>query len=245
MAKRLHDSFRKLLEDVRVSAAPAIERIDLTGPFLVVGSAPGCRLPEGFDRKSWRVGTINGSQGIAREWGIEEPDVTAMMYGHLDGQSPNSPAVRALVAGHRTGHLMIMGLDAPAPSAAEQLRGMDYGYGSMQHVTRLQRSKFRRRFMRTRYYDRVKSERVSNGIFLVEYALACGAAPVVITGIAPNTTGHAYNELGLPRRHADADAKALQHMVGRGDPVFTADPGVAEAFAIPLWPPAARPSAGT
>lgn len=235
MRRRLLDPFRRILEDINVRRAPALRRMDLSGPLLVVGSAPGSHLPQGFDRTTWHVATINGSQGIARQWGIENPDVTAMMFAHLTGNSRNSPAVRSLLKGYRTGHLMVMGLDHIKEGTAERLREMDYGCDSFEIVTRLQRSKFLREFLQTRYYDLVKSEKTSNGVFMIAYGIACGASPLVISGIAPNTTGHAYNDLGLPRKHQESDAQALKRFLARGYAIYTADPAVSEAFDLPLW----------
>jgi hypothetical protein len=232
---KLTEWTRRIREDFNVYWARPLDKIDLSGPFLVVGSAPGSRLPAGFDRQTWRVGTINGSQGIAENWGIDVPDVTVMMCGHLLGDSPNSPSVRRLVAGRRTRKLMIVGIDVPARDAPRLLAEMHYDCDDFEIIERSQRSKFLRSAMKARYHELIKEEKVSNGIFLAFYALMCGAGPVVITGIAPNSTGHAYNDLGLRRKHVDADARALRLMCKQSPNVFTADEAVAKAFDIPLW----------
>src|SRR3954451_23575824 len=75
----------------------------------------------------------------------------------------------------------------------------------------------------------------SNGVTAVLYAIASGAPQIIITGIDPSSKGHVYNQLGLPRLHANTDGEILEELHARGFPLSTADPQVAAATGLPLW----------
>ena len=237
-ARRLGAGTRRLKRRLKRWTTPPFPALDLAGPVLVFGSAPGSRLPEGFG-EDWRIVTINGSHGILAGLTDRDPDVTLMMFAHALGKSPNTPGVRAQVSGRRTGTLVVCG--GRTASRREEMDGLpSLEYASERAV---QLSGYQRRHLiqdaTGRPYEEDSTEaKASTGLLAAMLALRDGGSPVVVSGIAPGSQGHAYAQpdgRARERRHSGTDAAILSLLREKGHPLFTADPEVAEALGLPLW----------
>lgn len=214
--------------------SPPLAPAPFDGPVVVVGSAPNSNKPAGFD-SSFRVITVNGAQVVTAKWGIENPDITFMMFNQVRGTNTNALEVRRVLAGKRTGTLYLMLWRDGLPSLQEGLRDFDYRYDNLHIIDRYQRMALLDRVCGMKSEELDREDKCSNGIHAALFALYNGAPAVILTGISPHTSGHVYNQENLPRFHKDMDQKALQALRDRGHPIFTADPDVSEASGIPLW----------
>ncbi|MGH6762956.1 MAG: membrane-anchored protein [Phyllobacterium sp.] len=178
---------------------------------------------------------MNGSQDIARKWGIDKPHVTFMQYNQIEGTNTNAVAVRSVLNGKNTGRLYVLlwrdGLD----KLKRGLSAFDYTCDHLQIVSRYERIALHHSVMRSWNFEDDIDMRFSNGVTAVLYAIQSGAKTVIISGINPNSTGHAYNDANLPRSHVDRDRDILMKIHENGFPLFTADPTVAKTLGLPLW----------
>jgi hypothetical protein len=213
---------------------PPVSPVPFDGPVVVVGSAPISNKPAGFDT-SFRVITVNGAQMVTSKWGVEAPDITFMMFNQVRGTNTNAVEVRRVLNGQRTRHLFVLLWREGLPSLQEGLRAFDYRYDSLRIVGRYQRMALLDRICGFSSVELDAESKCSNGINAALFAFYNGAPAVILTGISPHTTGHAYNRENLPRFHKDMDQKVLHALRDRGYPIYTADPDVAEATGIPLW----------
>jgi len=206
------------------------------GPVLVVGSAPISHRPADFDAR-FRVVTINGSQAVTKAWGIEAPDVTFMQFNQIEGTNTNAVEVRRVLNGERTGALFVLLWRKDDRERLEQgLRAFNYQPGSLTIVDRYERMALLDRVAGRKSLEMDADSKCSNGINAVLFALYNGATAVIITGINPNSGGHAYNQENLSRQHVRMDQEVLLRLLQQGYPIFTTDPSVSEAIGLPLWP---------
>lgn len=201
---------------------------------MVVGSAPKSTKPADFG-PSYLVMSINASQIVAREWGVEKPDMTLMMFHQIEGKYKNAQEVRRVLNGERTGHLYLLLWRHDLKRLKEGLKRINYGYDQLSIVDRYSRVALVRAMTGQLNFEIGPESKYSNGIIGVMLALHSGAQRVVISGINPASTGHIYNAENLHRKHSGPDMDALRHMEKLGLPVYTADPEVAKATGLPLW----------
>ncbi|HUH50371.1 MAG TPA: membrane-anchored protein [Mycoplana sp.] len=214
--------------------SPPFASAPFDGPVVVVGSAPVSNKPAGFD-ESFRVITINGSQMVTAKWGIEKPDVTFMMFNQVRGDNTNALEVRRVLKGQSTGVLYVLLWRDGLPSLQEGLQAFDYQHDDLRLIDRYQRMALLDCMCGLKSDELDREDKCSNGIYAALFALYNGAPAVILTGISPQASGHVYNQENLPRFHKDMDQKALQALIDRRYPLFTADPDVAESSGIPLW----------
>lgn len=206
-----------------------------SGPVLVIGSAPISNLPKGFDER-FAVLTVNGSQAIAKQWGIRKPDATFLQFNQVEGTNDNAVAVRRVLEGEETVLLHVIRWPFGEQRLRDGLAAFNYRYDELRLVDQYQRMALREAVMGKRHSELDNARKFSNGITAVLYALHSEAQAVVISGINPRSSGHAYNDLGLPRLHGDMDLSILLELHARGVGLFTADPEVATSIGLPLWP---------
>jgi hypothetical protein len=206
-----------------------------TGPALVVGSAPVSNLPKGFD-ESFSVLTVNGSQSVAKKWGIAKPDATFMQFNQVEGANDNAVAVRRVLNGEETGILHVIRWPFEEQRLRDGLAAFNYRYDQLRLTDQYQRMALHEAVMGKRHSELDNARKFSNGITAVLYALLSGAPAVIISGINPGSSGHVYNDLGLQRLHGDMDRSVLLTLHVRGARIFTADPEVATSTGLPLWP---------
>jgi hypothetical protein len=206
------------------------------GPVLVVGSAPISHKPSDFD-ETFRVVTINGSQAVTKSWGIDVPDVTFVQFNQIEGTNTNAVEVRRVLSGQRTRSLFILLWPKKERERLESgLRAFNYQSDTLKIVDRYQRMALLDRVVGWKSLEMDADSKVSNGINAVLFALYNGATAVIITGINPNSGGHAYNQVNLARLHVKMDRDVLVKLMRQGYPIFTTDPSVSESVGLPLWP---------
>ncbi|WP_026613681.1 hypothetical protein [Ensifer aridi] len=229
--KRIYRDVKYRLMRPRPPAAPY--RID--GPVVVVGSAPISHMPAGLD-DSFTIISVNGSQSVISKWGIDAPDITMMMFNQVEGTTPNAVEVRRVLRGQRTGTLyVLLWRKDDRERLVKGLRAFDYQYDQLHIVDRYERMALLDRVAGLQSLEMDADSKCSNGMNAVLFALYHGASAVIITGINPNSSGHAYNATGLARLHVHMDKFIISKLIGEGRPIFTADPTVSEELGIPLW----------
>lgn len=205
------------------------------GPVLVVGSAPISHKPADFSNR-FRVVTINGSQAVTEAWGIEAPDVTFVQFNQIEGTNTNAIEVRRVLTGRRTGTLFVLLWRKDQRERLEKgLAAFNYQSDTLTIVDRYERMALLDSVVARKSFEMDADSKCSNGINAVLFALYNGATAVIITGINPNSGGHAYNQANLSRQHVRMDQEILVRLMQQGYPVFTADPLVSEAVGLPLW----------
>ncbi|MBO9096826.1 MULTISPECIES: membrane-anchored protein [unclassified Rhizobium] len=205
------------------------------GPVLVVGSAPVSHKPADFDDR-FRVVTINGSQAVTEAWGIEEPDVTFVQFNQIEGTNTNAVEVRRVLNGKRTGALFVLLWRKDERERLERgLQAFNYKPRTLTIVDRYERMALLDRVVGRKSFEMDTDSKCSNGINAVLFALYNGSTAVIITGINPNSGGHAYNQVNLSRQHVRMDQEILVRLMQQGYPVFTTDPSVSESIGLPLW----------
>lgn len=213
---------------------PPVAPQPFSGPVVVVGSAPISHKPDGFD-ESFRVITINGSQTVVKKWGVEVPDITLMQFNQIEGTNTNAVEVRRVLNGQRTKMLYVLLWREGLPRLEAGLKAFDYRYDRLQMVDRYQRMALLDKICGLKNCEMEAESKCSNGVNAVLFALCNGAPSVIITGINPDSGGHAYNQENLARMHVQMDRQILTRLMQKGYPVYTADPAVSKAIGLPLW----------
>lgn len=216
--------------------SPPVVTPRFDGPVLVIGSAPVSHRPADFD-STFRVVTINGSQSVTKDWGIAAPDVTLVQFNQIEGTNTNAVEVRRVLSGERTGTLyVLLWRKDDRPRLEAGLKGFNYQYDTLTIVDRYERMALLDRVVRSKSLELDADSKCSNGVNAVLFALYNGAAAVIMTGINPNSGGHAYNQVNLSRQHVRMDREILLKLLEQGFPLFTTDPAVSETLGLPLWP---------
>lgn len=214
---------------------PPPMHFDFNGPVVVVGSAPVSHRPAGFNDQFSLI-TINGSQSVTSNWGCNSPDVTLMMFNQIEGTTQNAQEVRRVLSGQRTKALYVLLWRKDDLSRLERgLKSFNYEYEHLYIVDRYERMALLDKVVGLCSLEVDAEAKCSNGVNAVLFALFHGAPAVIITGINPNSSGHAYNSAGLTRLHVQMDRMILERLLAAGNPIFTSDPIVSFETGIPLW----------
>lgn len=237
MTSRFADLKKQIYRHIKYRIArpkPPMLQQRFAGPVVVVGSAPVSHKPAGFD-DSFSVITINGSQSVTQGWSVDVPDVTLIQFNQIEGTNTNAVEVRRVLRGQRTRMLYILLWRDGFDRLVNGLKAFDYRYDRMEIVNRYQRMALLDRVGGLKKAELEADSKCSNGINAVLFALYNGATEVIITGINPDSGGHAYNQENLARMHVQMDRQILLCLLQKGYPVYTADPAVSESLGLPLW----------
>jgi hypothetical protein len=199
----------------------------LTAPALVVGSAPGARCPG--DVAGWHLLSVNASQVVAEEWGLDRPALTLFGTTVL-GMRPSNRAAQNVLRGHKTGCLIVMRDGSNRLVHEFNLWRMGYHYERRAWLD----TDTRLAMLRSMVGDELARMKPSNGIVLALLALFLGAPRVVMAGFSLGQTGHAYNAANHPRNHVDADREVLRGIVARQLPITTTSAELAAATGIQI-----------
>jgi hypothetical protein len=217
----------------RPAPPPLHER--MTGPVVVVGSAPKSDMPVGLD-ETYTIFTVNGSQSVASRWGIDVPDITFMMFNQVEGTTTNAQEVRRVLDGRRTKSLyVLLWRRSEIDRLRRGLKAFNYGYDHLTIVDRYERMALLDKVAGLNSLELDADSKCSNGMNAVLFAFHHGAPAVIIAGINPNSTGHSYNGVGLKRHHVDMDRLLIERLLKNGRQLFTSDPEVSSRMGIPLW----------
>lgn len=226
--------FYRRLKYMVTRPEPPTLPVPFASPVVVVGSAPVSHKPAGWNG-NFKIITINGSQSVTKKWGVASPDVTFIQFNQIEGTNTNAVEVRRVLTGEHTRMLYVLLWRDGQERLERGLKAFDYGYDNMTIVNRYERMALIDRIGGLKGSELDAESKCSNGINAVMFALHNRAPAVIITGINPNASGHAYNQENLARMHKYMDRKVLQNLLDKKYPVYTADPAVAEAIGMPLW----------
>ena len=203
----------------------------ISGPAIVVGSAPNPTRPQGLSA-GWYVVSVNASQRTAEEFGISQPDLT-IFRDDVDKPSEIHDAFWASVAGRRTKHLIAIMGSSENRGIAIRLTAGNY---HAERVTELDRHVRGAMVVEmSGLYHVGLHHGVSNGIFAALLALRLGASPVVMSGFSFSPGWHFDKKAPAPRGHIGPDKAVCAALVERGYPIFASDPNFAELSGLPLW----------
>ena len=238
MASWIADTRKRIYRNIKyrlVRPAPPAAPAPFTRPVVVVGSAPVSHKPTGWG-PDFSVITINGSQSVIKSWGTAAPDITFLQFNQIEGTNTNAVEVRRVLSGQRTGALYVfLWRKDDRPRLEKGLRAFDYKYNSLQIVDRYERMALLDRVAGVQSLELDTESKCSNGMNAVLFAFHNGAPAVIISGINPNSAGHAYNQAGLVRAHVQMDKGIVAKLLSENRPLYTADPAVSEEMGIPLW----------
>ncbi|WP_375452026.1 hypothetical protein [uncultured Devosia sp.] len=229
---RLHLSLFKTAYLRALSELPTI-----TGPAIVVGSAPNPHPPKGLD-DTWFVISVNASQVTAEQFGLPRPNLTILrdnifFRGNVSVPTEIHDALWAALRGRQTAHAVAIMGSSEDKGATAQLAIHDY---RADRVTELDRHVRGAIIVEMSGLSLVGlSAGISNGIFAALLALKQGANPVVMSGFSFAPGWHFAKDVAVPRGHVLPDRAVCKAIVERKLPVFAADPDFARASGLPLW----------
>lgn len=203
-------------------------------PVMVLGSAPGTQLPQGW-RTDHALITVNAAQVVGTQLGLNDPDI-AVITGTLMGELPANVAAKAQLRDKATGTILYIDRLVIWKVGRKLLEQMNYRFDEALVMTHEARNHIMQQVIGENLgMGRDASERVSNGIFAILLAIHLGYPQIVIAGINPGSSGHAYDSNNAPREHSDPDAHALQLIARQHRNVYAAAPELAAKFGLPLW----------
>lgn len=213
---------------------PAKHPTPISTPVVVVGSAPTATKPFGID-PSFCIMSINGSQFHLDAWGVGDPSVTFIQRNQIEGKGDNAVAVRRVLRGRRTGLLYILRWKRNRSRLLQGLTDMQYEYEDLKMLSRNDIMALHEAIVGYPHLEIEAEKKFSNGIVAMLYAFNSGAQQVIMSGINPASSGHAYNTLNLKRQHSTVDTQIVRKLVGGGRQIFTSDALVSDNLQIPLW----------
>ncbi|UCI05688.1 hypothetical protein [Mesorhizobium sp. B1-1-8] len=224
----------RLLKLLPTFSKPSLRLPRVTGPALVMGSAPNFRLPEGYDA-DWALVTVNASQLLAETFGLPVPDVALIRRGILVGEGEQDFYKRDLLKGRQAKHLIIPVWPDVEDKLKAGCRTFNYRYDTLQALTQWQLANIIWRLSGKYHVSRRWHRKISTGVFAIMLARFAGFAPVVVSGFSLSQAGHGYDTRNAFRYHADEDAALLRLVVGRGEPIYAEDRDFAAETGLPLW----------
>lgn len=175
---------------------------------VVVGSAPGVRLPEATAGDV--VLAANGGAGVAKRHGRPVDVLLTTAYLFRAEITRQELATLEAMRGVEAGTLWVDEKSGPAAHLEGKCRVLGIGYGALRPVSPAARVEVCRVAIGV---DR----RISTGVWAACLALASGAARVVLCGISldPGHDGMPWDD--APRDHVVEDGEALRFLLARGD----------------------------
>ncbi|TPI12458.1 hypothetical protein FJW06_17000 [Mesorhizobium sp. B4-1-3] len=223
-----------LLKHLPTFSKPVLRLPRVTGPALVMGSAPNFRLPEGYDA-DWALVTVNASQLLAETFGLPVPDVAVIRRGILVGGGEQDCYKRDLLKGRQAKHLIIPVWADVEDKLKVGCRSFNYQYDTLQALTKWQLANIVWRLSGKYHLSRRWHRKISTGAFAILLARFAGFAPVVVSGFSLSQAGHGYDTRNAFRYHADEDAALLRLVVRRGEPIYAEDRDFAAETGLPWW----------
>ncbi|TPJ20021.1 hypothetical protein FJW04_01355 [Mesorhizobium sp. B2-7-3] len=223
-----------LLDFLPIFSKPTLRLPRVTGPALVMGSAPNFRLPEGHG-VDWALVTVNASQLLAETFGLRLPDIAVIRRGILVGASEQDFYKRDLLKGRQAKHLIVPVWPDVEGKLKAGCRTFNYGFDTLQALTKWQLANIVWRLSGKYHVSRGWHRKISTGAFAIMLTRFAGFAPVVVSGFSLSQAGHGYDTRNAFRYHADEDADLLRLVVSRGEPIYAEDRDFAAETGLPLW----------
>ena len=179
-------------------------------------------MPRDFST-DWRLICVNASGLIANRFGFRTPDLTVITMGGLRKGGPANVNMRRNLRGLRTDVALIRS------SKSNFIKNYFLGYRSRWLLSK-QEFKYEQCAIATPAdsakvvaavleEDAPVAHNISTGVFCILLAAHVGAKRIVIAGIDPSSTGHAYDQDMLKRQHSGEDRVVLSLL--RRDPRFS------------------------
>jgi hypothetical protein len=186
-------------------------------PTLVLGSAPGASAPDEYDPSTWSLICVNASGRIAKDLGLGTPDITVFAAGAITRNSASNIEMRAAISELETEVLVVRLLNREflkqftrRIAIRRRLRRFDYRYNQLVFVAPAEWEPVLASLVGPQQQTQTgNNHNVSTGIFCCALALLSEARRVVVAGIDPSSTGHAYSSSNQPRNHVSADQRAI------------------------------------
>ncbi|RWB65575.1 hypothetical protein [Mesorhizobium sp.] len=213
---------------------PILRLSRVTGPALVMGSAPNFRLPRGHD-SHWALVTVNASQLLAETFGLPIPDIALIRRGILIGAGGQDIYKRDLLKGRQAKHLIIPVWQDVEDKLKASCCTFNYRYDTLQALTKWQLANIVWRLSGKYHVSGGWHRKISTGAFAIILARFAGFAPVVVSGFSLSQAGHGYDTRNAFRYHADEDAALLRRVVRRGEPIYAEDRDFAAESGLTLW----------
>lgn len=173
---------------------------------IVIGSAPGVRLPESLPMDV--VLAANGGAAVAKARELPIHALLTTSYLFRDGATLPELATLERMRGVGTYSLVVDEQHGPSRPIVARFKDFGIAYQVLQPVPPDVRATICR--------DAIGSElRVSTGVFAACLAIASGASEVVLCGISlePGHEGMPWDE--APRDHVSEDRQALAALLSR------------------------------
>jgi hypothetical protein len=206
----------------------------ISGPALVVGSAPRPTVPKKVDNNWFRI-SVNSSQVVLDEFGLAPPNLTIFMP-KIRKEDKFRKAYWDALRGRSTDHLIFSVGKTNDGGHQDFIAEKHYKANTISFLTQTTKAaivtEIANRYMISVFGAR---RQVSNGIFATFLALKLGANKVVMSGFSLNDGWYHTKQLVGQRNHVAADLMACKALVDRRLPVFASDPVFAERTGLPLW----------
>jgi hypothetical protein len=222
------------LISVRLARRP-LPSVKLAGPCVVLGSAPGVRLPSAFG-DHWTLLTVNAAQAGLDRLGVRrKPDLT-IMSGRMLGHKSANLEGKKVMAGRATSHLVVIERAMTHEQIRAVLEAIGFVYDSLSVIDHRQRARVTYDMLRCNLAIGSGNEKISTGVFAALLACYLGAHPVVLAGCSLARAGHSYNDLGMRRAHVEYDRRALLEAQRQQLPLWAYDPDFARESRLSQWP---------
>lgn len=226
------------LQPQRLEAAlSALPRI--TGPALLVGSAPSPTRPIGVG-DDWFLISVNASQTVLETFGLREPDLTVLRNGLLDRNNlPNgedlSRSVWDALSGRATRHLLASTVVAADRNIDRVFASKGFRADAYSEIDRHARAALVHEMSGVMLPAQGGPRSMSNGIFAAALALKLGASPVVMAGFSAKGGWSQLPGRQALRIHLEGDVRACRGFVRRGLPIASSEAAFSALTGIPLW----------
>ena len=201
--------------------------------FLVLGSAPQTTIsPQLLGER--KLICVNGSGWSARKHQLPEPELTVISAALLRTILRYQGTQKAL-RGLHTKKLLLITFGNDRESSEQMLRELGYSYNSLQTMSFLERAYLIEAVTGVRRFGYKRADRISNGLVAACYAIASGAAELILSGIsAEHEGGHPYQSTEKTNPHHENDRAAIEILAKKYKFIKTTEASLSTTTGLPL-----------
>lgn len=209
--------------------------LGLSGPCLLLGSAPGAKQSPDFD-SDWALVTVNASQACLPASQGLIPDLTIMSDGML-GSSEANQVAQCVLKGARTVRLVLISRAMQPRVATQHLNTLGYSYEKLICLSHWGRAKIVYDVLGEHLGVGDGGDKLSTGVFALLLLIRSQVKPIVTSGLSLVTDGHAYDKSNVfPRAHKDVDRHALGLIAKQYRDLFVLEQTTESVLPFPNWP---------
>jgi hypothetical protein len=198
---------------------------------LIIGSAPEIVIPGPLQND--RHICVNGSPYVAKQGGIDTPDLTVITGDATALKNDHSRATVPIWKGLQTRDQLFIETGDRARHARSVLDDVGFRYERFLAISKWERAAIIGEVCGVELGIGNYDERVSNGVFGAILALWCNASDVVLCGFSFRD-GHSYIRAELPRQHVKGDHSFFDCADRLGFPISTTSVEIHEARGVRL-----------